>query len=242
MNLPILMYHRIHPQTDPGSDLTVTTKAFSAQLDWLRRRGYQTVTLEHLARAVRGEARLPRRSVVITFDDALASLLEFAQPLLERAGYTATVFAVAQALGRHNFWDDGKGLRREACLGPADLSALLGCGWEVGSHGLSHANLAGLSPEKLRHETEDSRSLLEEKLQTPVKVFAYPYGSWDAPARSAVLRAGYAAACAISPGTSSVTADLLALRRVYVKPLDSLGDFSRKISGWYLTYRAFKRR
>jgi hypothetical protein len=46
----------------------------------------------------------------------------------------------------------------------------------------------------------------------------------------------------MSPGTASVTADLLALRRVYVKPTDTLGDFSRKISGWYLTYRAWKRR
>jgi peptidoglycan/xylan/chitin deacetylase (PgdA/CDA1 family) len=242
MNLPILMYHRISPHVDPGSDLTVTPGAFSEQLGLLRRRGFQTVTLEHLARAVRGQARLPHRSVVITFDDAYASLLEFAQPLLARAGYTATVFAVARALGRHNFWDDGRGLRREACLGASDLSALLGLGWEVGAHGLTHANLAGLAPVKLRQETADARALLEEKLQAPVKVFAYPFGSWDAAARSAVRAAGYAAACAISPGTPSVTANLLALRRVYVKPTDSLGDFSRKISRWYLAYRGWKRR
>jgi len=119
---------------------------------------------------------------------------------------------------------------------------LQGLGWEIGSHSLSHANLAGLGAEALRRETEASRHELEEKLQTPVKVFAYPFGSWDAAARAAVAQAGYAAACAISPGTRSVTADMLALRRVYVKPTDTLGDFSRKISGWYLAYRAWKGR
>ncbi|NTV52114.1 MAG: polysaccharide deacetylase family protein [Candidatus Firestonebacteria bacterium] len=242
MNLPILMYHRISPQPDPGSDLTVTPGAFQTQLRYLREHGYASITLEHLARACRGEARLPRRSVVITFDDAYASLLEHAHPLLTRSGYTATVFAVAQALGRHNFWDDGKGVPRETCLGRAELAALQGQGWEIGSHGLSHANLAGLAPEALRRETADSRSLLEEALQSPVNVFAYPFGSWDAAARAAVAQAGYAAACAISPGTRSVTADLFALRRVYVKPTDSNGDFARKLSGWYLAYRALKRR
>jgi peptidoglycan/xylan/chitin deacetylase (PgdA/CDA1 family) len=242
MNLPILMYHRVSPLADSGSDLTVSPQAFQAQLNYLRQHGYQTVTLEHLALACRGEARLPRRSVVITFDDAYASLLEHAQPLLERTGYTATVFAVAQALGKHNFWDDGKNLPREDCLGASELSSLQGLGWEIGAHGLSHANLAGLPADKLRKETADSKSILEEALHFDIKVFAYPFGSWDAAARAAVQQAGYTAACAISPGTSSVTADLLALRRVYLKPTDSLWDFSRKISGWYLAYRAFKRR
>jgi len=115
MNLPILMYHRISPIPHSGSDLTVTPIAFAEQLKYLRQHGFESVTLEHLARANRGEARLPRKSVVITFDDAYASLLESAQPLLARSGFTASVFAVAQALGKHNFWDDGKGLPREAC-------------------------------------------------------------------------------------------------------------------------------
>jgi tetratricopeptide (TPR) repeat protein len=38
------------------------------------------------------------------------------------------------------------------------------------------------------------------------------------------------------------TNDLLALRRVYVKPGDSLGAFARKLSGWYLAFRAWKKR
>jgi peptidoglycan/xylan/chitin deacetylase (PgdA/CDA1 family) len=242
MNLPILMYHSIKPEADPRNDLTVTTSAFRAQLDFLRRRHFQTVTLAHVAQAVRGEARLPQRSVVITFDDAYASLLTHAKPLLEASGFTATVFAVSQALGRHNFWDEGKDLPREDCMRASDLSELQGLGWEIGSHGATHCGLVGLTSDGLRREVADSRRVLEEAIGGPVQVFSYPFGAWDAVAHNAVAESGYVAATAISPGTKSVTADLWALRRVYVKRTDSLSAFSRKISSWYLQYRAWKRR
>jgi peptidoglycan/xylan/chitin deacetylase (PgdA/CDA1 family) len=242
MNLPILMYHSVKPQASAHNDLTVTTAAFQAQLQYLNKRGFQTVTLAHVAKAAQGRARLPRRSVVITFDDGYAALLEYAKPLLDLMGFTATVFVVGQALGRHNFWDEGKGLAREQCMTRSHLAELQGAGWEIGAHGLTHASLPGLAAGDLRRETEEAKHLLETELETRVEVFSYPYGAWDAAAREAVRQAGYVAACAISPGTRSVTADPWALRRVYVKPTDSLGDFARKISGWYLAFRAWKRR
>ena len=242
MNLPILMYHSVKPQASAHNDLTVSTAAFQAQMHYLRKRGFQTVTLAHVAKAVRGEARLPRRSVVITFDDAYAALLDYAKPVLDLSGFIATVFVVGQAIGKHNFWDDGKGLTREQCMSRADLAELQGAGWEIGSHGLTHCGLPGLAAAELQREVAESKSLLETELETSVEVFSYPFGAWDAGAREAVRQAGYVAACAISPGTPSVTADPWALRRAYVKPSDSFGDFARKISGWYLAFRAWKRR
>ncbi len=242
MNLPILMYHRIQPETDKRSDLAVTVKAFQSQMALLKKQGYQTITLTGLARSCRDKTRLPAHPLIITFDDAYASVFEWARPCLEAVGFIATVFVVSRSVGQYNFWDDGQNLPRLVCLGISELRKLADAGWEIGSHGAEHLNMANLSHEQLRQETADSKLELEKKLEQPVEVFAYPFGSWNEPARQAVQSAGYCAACAISPGTSSVTADLLALRRVYVKPTDSLWDFRRKISPWYLSYRAWKKR
>ncbi|MCK5219632.1 polysaccharide deacetylase family protein, partial [bacterium] len=217
-------------------------KAFQAQMAWLKKQGYQTITLARLSGSCRDKTLLPARPLIITFDDAYVSVFEWARPILAAVGFTATVFVVSRAVGRYNFWDDGQNLPRLTCLGISELRNLADAGWEIGSHGTEHLNMTDLSGEQLRRETADSKQELEKKLEQPVEVFAYPFGSWNEPARLAVQSAGYGAACAISPGTSSVTADLLALRRVYVKPTDSLWDFRRKVSPWYLSYRAWKKR
>lgn len=242
MNLPILMYHKIQPRRDAGTDLAVTVDAFRAQVGYLRRRGYRSLSLAELAQACRRGVSLPRRAVVITFDDAYASVRDLALPILAQAGFTATVFVVPQAVGKFNFWDQGKTVPRTDCLDRAGLQALAEAGWEIGSHGATHANLTELADEPLRRELEESKRDLEDWFNQPINTLSYPYGAWNARVRSAAERAGYAAACAISPGTAAVTADLLALRRVYVKPGDSLPAFARKLSGWYLAYRAWKKR
>jgi len=242
MNLPILMYHIIQPDPIPGCDLAVPTARFQEQASCLCRGGYQSVTVGELAEALAGQRKLPRKPVVFTFDDALESVVRQAFPILKANGFTATVFAVSECVGQHNAWDDGKGLPRLACMTSGQLKALAAAGWEIGSHGAAHANMQGLAPADLDRETTSSKTALERLTGASVTSFCYPFGAWDAAAQAAVRRAGYTAACAIAPGTASVTADRFALRRVYVKPGDSLFAFRRKISGWYLRYRAWRKR
>jgi len=241
MNLPILMYHKI--QSAPvGDNLSVPAAVFQQQVAYLKAQGYQTVALTELSKAVRTRASLPKYPVVITFADAYQCVYTAARPILEEFGFTATVFVVSGAVGGHNFWDDGKRIPRESCMLKNELIALSKQGWEIGSHGAMHANLTKVSDEVLAAETKGSRAVLERELDLSIRVFAYPFGAEDRRVRTAVQSAGYQAACAISPGTRSVTANILALRRIYIKPTDSLSDFKRKISKWYLLYRAWRKR
>ena len=241
MNIPILMYHKIQ-EPQPGNDLAVSRAAFARQMAYLHKQGYRPIALSTLAAAGQDPSGLPKRPVVITFDDAYQSVYSEARPILQEQGFTATVFVVAEALGQHNFWDVGKDVAQETCMPGNELMALADQGWEIGSHGATHANLAEVTEETLITETEGSRRMLEQELKTKVEVFCYPFGAWNEKARIAVQTAGYQAACAISPGTESVTADIFALRRVYVKPSDTPADFKRKISSWYLWYRARRKR
>ena len=88
------------------------------------------------------------------------------------------------------------------------LQELRNAGFEIGDHSPSHASLSLVPPEELGAELINSKRLLESKLGTPVRSFAYPNGTrQDAPDNviAAVRQAGYAQAVLSVP--SAVSAD-----------------------------------
>ena len=67
--VPVLMYHVIDqpPRQECGAD--VARKELGAQVRWLRRAGYEAVTLGRVVDAWNGRATLRARPVVLSFDD-----------------------------------------------------------------------------------------------------------------------------------------------------------------------------
>jgi peptidoglycan/xylan/chitin deacetylase (PgdA/CDA1 family) len=102
----ILLYHRVfEPRSDPQR-LCVSPKHFARHLEHLGRH-YRVMTLQEAGRSLR-EGRMPKRGVVITFDDGYADNLLNAKPLLERYETPATVFVVTGYVGseREFWWDE----------------------------------------------------------------------------------------------------------------------------------------
>lgn len=87
----------------------------------------------------------------------------------------------------------------------------------VGGHGGDHRALDALTPEALQTEVEDSTALLDSLGIRGPRLFCYPNGRHDAPARAAVARAGYAAAFGVAPGVADTAADPFALPRYLVR-------------------------
>src|SRR5688500_5440485 len=127
------MYHALQIEPDPKSPLIVSQSAFAMQMMHLRRMGYQTASMSQLALACQRKAAIPRRTVVITFDDGYESVVRIAKPVLDDCGFSATAFVVCNAIGSHNFWSDGKPRPRLECLGFEGLRELIDAGWEIGS-------------------------------------------------------------------------------------------------------------
>ena len=100
------------------------------------------------------------------------------------------------------------GLTRE------ELKALAGGGFELGCHTTRHDFLPVLTPEELDESVRSGRDEIEEVAGRPARVFAYPSGGWDATARDAVERAGYAAAFTAHGGVITPDSDRFALPRI----------------------------
>ena len=80
--VPVFMFH------------SVEHDAFEAQLAYLRRNEYRTLTLGAFVAFLRGEAPLEGPSVLLTFDDGHKSWFEVAYPLLRAHGFCAAGFLV----------------------------------------------------------------------------------------------------------------------------------------------------
>jgi peptidoglycan/xylan/chitin deacetylase (PgdA/CDA1 family) len=104
----VLMYHRIaepEPDMDPFR-LTVSAAHFGQHLALLRERFRATSLAELVNGLERGS--VPRRSVVVTFDDGYRDTVHVARPLLERYEVPATVFVVSAYVDspRDFWWDE----------------------------------------------------------------------------------------------------------------------------------------
>ena len=109
--LRILAYHRVAELRDtPAVDsrsVSATPEVFTRQMEHLAR-FYRVVSMPEVLEAVEKEAPLPKRAVLITFDDAYADFADIAWPILKRFRLPATMF-VPTAYPDHaerTFWSD----------------------------------------------------------------------------------------------------------------------------------------
>jgi peptidoglycan/xylan/chitin deacetylase (PgdA/CDA1 family) len=224
------MYHQIGPDPHPAfAKYTVTPRAFALQMRLLALLGYTAITLDQLLAARAGEAALPRRPIVLTFDDGFMACIQHAVPILRRHGLTATFYLVAGLMGRPSRWIEHT---RGTTFPLIDWSAardLLALGFACGSHTLSHPHLTHLSPAKCREELAGARHALEDHLGRPIAHLAYPFGDYDGQVRDIAAAAGYRSASSVRIGLSAPDDDVLALHRVPVDGDDSLVDFAAKL-------------
>ncbi|WP_097975603.1 polysaccharide deacetylase family protein [Streptomyces sp. gb14] len=191
----ILTYHSVTDPSDDPYGITVSPARLDEQLSWLRSRRLTGVGVSELLRT--GASK--RRGLVgLTFDDGYADFLDEALPVLRKHGFRATVYVLPGRPGGVNEWDPlGP---RKPLLTHEGVRRVAAAGMEVGSHGLYHRDLTGLSDEELRRETRDSRELIGDLTGSLPEGFCYPYGILDRRVTQAARSAGYGHACALTPG------------------------------------------
>jgi len=229
MFVPILTYHKIQPKFSVAS---VTPKQFDRQMALLASMGYRSMSLEEYLAGSGDEGK----RVVITFDDAYASVYDTAYPILRRYGFTATVFVITAFVGKWNTWDFPFTEQRiRHCDWPA-LSALRDAGWEIGSHTVTHPDLCSLSQDAVQVELQASREELQDKLQCPVNVLAYPYGRFCSTVIDAAKEAGYRAACTLGQNYPHSQKIPYAIFRRGVYSFDPMPLFKAKLTTGRLSY------
>jgi len=178
--VPILMYHAVEDAARPPKykHFYVLTAEFAGQMRMLKRAGYTPIGFPTLAAARAGMGRLPRRPVLLTFDDGYANLKTNVHPLLKKLGFPYTVFLVSERVGRTSDWVIPDGYEATPLLTWDEIAAMQADGGAAfEAHTATHPKLANISPAEARREMADSKDALEQKLRTPITTLCYPYGS-----------------------------------------------------------------
>ena len=225
----VLCYHAIEDQSgDPVlAPYGVPPAAFSAQLDSLVTRGFTFVTPSQFAAYLQSGAPLPRRPVLLTFDDGYADLLDAARTILLPRRIEGLVFAVTGSAA--NDWDQSYGARPKVLLTAEERRELRSLGVETGSHSRSHREMSLLSAAELADEADGSRRDLSDHGFQP-RFFAYPFGARDERAKAAVKKAGYAAAFATSSRRVRPDDDPFDVPRVMIYATDRGWRFRLKVA------------
>ena len=171
--LPVLMYHKI---MENGSDgLTVTTAQFDMQLMFLKEKGYHTLTFRELKKLNAEKAPLPKKSIIITFDDAYLNFRDQALPILKKYNFSASLFVPVAFIGKTNLWDQGT----DQILTAGDLKQLSNNEpVEFGLHSFLHKSYRDLAIADMEEDLKNCRETMDYYGIPFTRVLAYPYGGY----------------------------------------------------------------
>jgi peptidoglycan/xylan/chitin deacetylase (PgdA/CDA1 family) len=194
MKTLILAYHRVNDWSEDA--LTVHPAIFRRQLEYLSRK-YRVVPLAELVEVRMKGRRSKDRLAAITFDDGYLDNYLYAFPILKDLDFAATFFLTAGLIGTGRLLPRDQGrenAEKNHLLDWEETMEMKRAGFTFGSHSLAHANLVSVSPEEARREINESKKILEARLQEPVVFFCYPFGSCSSEVKKMAGDAGYQAA------------------------------------------------
>ncbi len=213
--VPILAYHQVGDIDDLYS---IPTSQFEEQMAYLASNGYHTISLDDLFNFYDGQGKLPDKPVIITFDDGYEDNYLTALPILEKYNMSATVFIVPNLIATQDYlsWQQVTEMQRRHI--------------EIGSHTMSHIAMDEISEEQQWREASESKRILEQHVDKPIRFFAYPFGQFTTITKQILQAAGYRGACAGMPGLNDKNTDAYAMKRINVPhPKYGLWEFRLRL-------------
>ena len=223
--VPVLMYHHVSATIEPG-ETVVSLESFEKQIDVLKSEGWTTITMSQLGYFIARKKQIPRKSVVITFDDGWRDQLQAAIALKKR-NQVATFYILSAA------FDDSNYMTRQEVV---DLSR----DFEIGTHTHTHFkawidDLTKLETATAIGEVLMSKVLIEEVIKKPVTSLAWPYGYFTEETKRFVKSIGITTIATVQDWNGpnrridERTNDLFDLQRLNIDGRCTIEDFMQMV-------------
>ncbi len=240
--LPILMYHHVSPA--PGL-VTVAPETFRAHMAWLALHGYTTVGCQDVGNFLAGQP-LPKKSIVVSFDDGYLDNWVYAHPVLQEFGQKAVLFLATGWLGdgpvrpaagsghplpqcpdhRQCKALIGAGQADEVVLRWSEVEAMISAGtFEFHSHTHTHTRwdktiVPGDERDvALGRDLHASREMFQQRLGAVSEHLCWPQGYYDGAYIRIAKEAGFRYLYTTEKRVNVSAADPLRLGRVVTKEL-----------------------
>ena len=228
VSVPILAYHRFGPTR--ADSMTVTTKVFEAQMQWLKDNGYTVIPLRTLVNYLLGKGPAPApKSVVITADDGHKSVYTEMLPIVRKFNIPVTLFLYPSCLSNASYaltYEQVKEMQQTGLF-------------DVQSHTFWHPNFKRekkrLKPAEYQKFVETqlvkSKMVLDKRLGTNIDLLAWPFGIYDDYLEAEAQKAGYVAAFSIDRRNASKSEKIMEEPRYLMENSDDVKGFAAIVSG-----------
>ena len=184
--VPILCYHQVRDwrakDSKAAKDYIVPVAEFKAQMKMLADSGYNTILPDQLFNYLNYGTALPKKPIMLTFDDTDLDQYTVAAPEMKKYGFKGVFFIMTVSLGRPNY------------MSRAQVKELSDAGHVIGSHTWDHHNVKKYQGEDWVTQIEKPTKALQEITGKEVKYFAYPFGLWNKEAIPKLKKRGFSSA------------------------------------------------
>ncbi|WP_411569387.1 polysaccharide deacetylase family protein [Serratia sp. UGAL515B_01] len=235
--IPVLTYHHLLKNEENkrfrNTSTTTSDVAFSNQMTYLKRAGYDTISLYQLEAYLKNRINLPAKAVVLTFDDGLKSVYRYAYPVLKEYGFRATAFVISSRVKRYPQKWNPDSLQFVSISELREIQDV----FDIQSHthflhrtGVNRKPiLLSRSLHNIEFDFERSRRALEQ-FNPHVLYLSYPFGGYNQNAIQAAKDAGFHMAVTTVQGKVKPGDNPYTLKRLYILRTDSIPTMAERIS------------
>jgi len=221
-SIPVLNYHSIGPaKLNPW---VVSTNRLNMDMKYLKENGFKSLSTDEFYDFMVKNKPVPKKSVLITFDDGYEDNYTNAFPILKKYNFKATIFVIT------DFVDKGKQF-----LTSAQLKEMHRNGIDIESHTNLHEKLGTCTYATQLKTLKISKEYIEKTLHKSVRYLAYPQGNYNLYTLKALNAAGYKMAFTTNGRWANKSNGILTLNRIFISAFHHNNSFKTRVNhSWYL--------
>lgn len=227
-SMSVLCYHGF---SNDAWRFNTNISIFESQLEMISHSS-KFITAKELWNYIVGSKTPSKPGVLLTIDDGYKDLMQI-RKIVNSYKIRPIIFLLSDVANVNRLEiDNNKGF-----LSDADVRVLISDGWEIGSHGATHADFHNLRSAEVLKEVALSKIALENKYGVPVKYFGYPKGRYTKNVIREVRKAGYEMCFTMDDSIISTKTNLYRIPRIGVDKTHTIGEFPFLNSFYVIKFR-----
>lgn len=208
VRIPILMYHSIC-NDDPNNSLMIPTEMFAEQMEWLRENDFTAMSMDEVIEAM-NTGKVPKRPVLITFDDGYADNYINAFSELKNNNLKGTFFIISDTITEEGGY----------YMSTSMLKEMKEAGMEIENHTANHLELNNLSREDAIDSIKRGQEFLRSVIGSNGNYLCYQVGRYSDETIEIQKELGIKAALTTQGGISSIADGKYELKRIRISPMN----------------------
>ena len=164
-SITTLLYHQIEDNANAADK--VKPIEFEKQMQYLNSTGFTTIKVEDYNKWKKNEIEIPKKSILITFDDGWRSVYEKAYPIMKKYGLIGTQFVIG------DYANEESGVPSYSDWN--ELKTMQDNGWNMEAHGMQHTKMLSLSESEFREQLTGIKTEVRDNLGNIPTSFVFPF-------------------------------------------------------------------